>query len=86
MGLVGRFGVRVSACDWLFVLCFVDDLDLAVGGNTRWLTLWRFLVIMEMAGVPFLYRKFRGGFQSDYVGFWMDYSKFEIGLSERRTA
>eukprot|EP00434_Breviolum_minutum_P010462 symbB.v1.2.009227.t1/scaffold582.1/size184522/13 len=24
-------------------------------------------------------------FQSDYVGFWMDYSKFEIGLSERRT-
>ena len=23
---------------------------------------------------------------SDYVGFWMDYAKFEIGLSERRTS
>ena len=84
MGLVGRLGVRISASDWLFVLCFVDDLHLAVGGNTRWLTLWRFLVVMEMVGVPFSYHKFRGGFQSDYVGFWMDYSKFEIGLSERR--
>ena len=36
-------------------------------------------------GVLFSYHIFRGGFQSDYVGFWMDYSKFEIGLSERRT-
>ena len=22
----------------------------------------------------------------DYVGYWMDYSRFEIGISERRTA
>ena len=72
------------ANDLLFVLCFVDDLHMAVGGATRWLTLWRFLVVMEMIGVPFSYHKFWGGFQSDYVGFWMDYSKFEIGLSERR--
>ena len=85
MALIGRLGVRISVSDWLFVLCFVDDLHLAVGGGTRWLTLWRFLVVMEMVGVPFSYHKFRGGFQSDYVGFWMDYSKFEIGLSERRT-
>ena len=85
MALIGRLGMRVSVSDWLFVLCFVDDLHLAVGGETRWLTLWRFLVVMEMVGVPFSYHKFRGGFQSDYVGFWMDYAKFEIGLSERRT-
>ena len=26
-----------------------------------------------------------GGFQLDYVGFWMDYARFEIGMSERRT-
>ena len=85
MALIGRLGMRISVSDWLFVLCFVDDLHLAVGGETRWLTLWRFLVVMEMVGVPFSYHKFRGGFQSDYVGFWMEYSKFEIGLSERRT-
>ena len=86
MGLIGRFGLHVSANDWLFLLCFVDDIHLAVGGDTRWLSLWRFRVIMEMVGIPFSYHKFRGGFQSDYVGFWMDYAKFEIGLSERRTA
>ena len=83
MGLVGRFGLQISACDCLFVLCFVDDLDLAVGGNTRWLTLWRFLVIMEMVGVPFSYHKFRGGFPSDSAGFYL---KFEVGLSEKRTS
>ena len=32
----------------------------------------------------FSYPKFRGGFQLDYVGFWMDYSRFELGLSEKR--
>ena len=84
MALIGRLGLRISVSDWLFVLCFVDDLHLAVGGGTRWLTLWPFLVVMEMVNFPFSYHKFREVFQSDYVGFWMDYSRFEIGLSERR--
>ena len=86
MGLVGRFRLQILANDWLFILCFVDDIHLAVGGNNRWLTLWRFLVIKEMVGIPFSYHKFRGGFQSGYVGFWMDCSKFEIGISEKRAS
>ncbi len=86
MGLIGRFGLQILANDWIFTICFVDDLHIAVGGQSRWLSLWRFLVIMEMVGIPFSYHKFRGGFQSDYVGFWMDYAKFELGLSEKRSA
>ena len=84
MALLGRFAYNLSEQDWLFVLVFVDDLHLAAGGQDRWLTIWRFLVALEMVGVPFSYPKFRGGFQMDYVGYWMDYSRFELGLSEKR--
>ena len=35
---------------------------------------------------PLFLQKVSGGFALDYVGYWMDYSRFEIGISERRTA
>lgn len=85
MGLIGRFGLNILGNDWVFVLIFVDDLHLAAGGSNRWLSIWTFLVAMEMVGVPFSFHKFRGGFQLDYVGFWLDYGRFEIGLSEKRS-
>ena len=61
MALLGRFAYNLSEQDWLFVLVFVDDLHLAAGGRNRWLAIWRFLVALEMVGVPFS-PKFRGGF------------------------
>ena len=33
---------------------------------------------------PLFLSKIQGGFQMDYVGYWLDYSRFELGLSERR--
>ena len=85
MGLIGRFAISLSLRDWIFVLTFVDDLHITVGGCNRWLTFWRFMVCLEMIGVPFSYKKFAGGFQIEYVGFWLDYSRFELGVSEKRT-
>ena len=64
----------------------MDDLHIASRGRQRWRQIWRFIAAMEMVGTPFSYRKFRGGFTSDYVGYWVDYSRFEIGISERRAA
>ena len=86
MGLLGRHALNILGNDWIFILTFVDDLHIAVGGRNRWLSIWRFLVAMEMVGTPFSYKKFRGGFSVDYVGYWMDYSRFEIGISEKRSA
>ena len=37
-----------------------------------------------MAGVPFAYHKFRGGLQLDFVGYWLDYTRFSLGIAERR--
>ena len=86
MGLLGRHAINLLGGAWFFVLVFVDDLHLASGGTQRWRQIWRFIVALEMVGTPFSYKKFRGGFTSDYVGYWLDYSTFEIGISERRTA
>ena len=86
MGLLGRHAINLLGNSWVFILIFVDDLHIASGGRQRWRQIWRFIAAMEMVGTPFSYRKFRGGFTSDYVGYWVDYSRFEIGISERRAA
>ena len=85
MGLLGRHAINLLGSGWIFILTFVDDLHIASGGPHRWKQIWRFIAAMEMVGTPFSYRKFRGGFTSDYVGYWVDYGRFEIGISERRT-
>ena len=86
LALIGRFAFHVMLNDWIFVLAFVDDLHIAAGGRERWRTIWRFIVALEMVGTPFSFHKFKGGLPTDYVGYWLDYSRFEIGLSERRAA
>ena len=86
MGLVGRFALNATLDDWFFALIFVDDIHMASGGVNRWLSLWRFIILLEMAGLPFSFHKFCGGFQMDFVGFWVDFTRFEIGMSEKRVA
>ena len=73
----GSFCIECYA-GWL-VLCF----DICVN---RWLSLCRFITLLEMAGPPLSFHKFRGGFQMDFVGFWVDCTRFEIGMSEKRVA
>ena len=82
--LIGRLVFRISARDWFFMTLYVDDLQIAAGGEHRWLTIWRILSCLEMVGVPFAYHKFAGGFTLDYVGFWIDYGRFSLGISEKR--
>jgi len=38
-----------------------------------------------MVGAPFSWHEFRGGLELDFLGFWLDYARFEVGLSEKRT-
>ena len=85
MGLVGRHALNLMGTTWFFVLVFVDDLHLASGGPDRWINIWRYIVALELVGTPFSYKKFRGGFTVDFVGYWLDYARFELGISEKRT-
>ena len=76
--------MRVAHQDWLFFVLYVDDLHIAAGGKHRWLSIWRCLVCLEMVGVPFAFHKFAGGLTLDYVGYWVDYARFALGISEKR--
>ena len=43
------------------------------------------LMAWLMLGTSFRWPKFKGGICLEFVGFYMDYCKFEVGLSERRS-
>ena len=62
MGLLGRHAINTLGAAWIFILTFVDDLHIAAGGRDGWAYIWRFIAAMEMAGTPFSYKKFTGGF------------------------
>ena len=68
------------------MLIYADDLHLLSGGRSRWLHLWMMLALMCMQGTRFSGHKWRGGLQVDWVGYWVDYTRFHIGISEKRCA
>ena len=81
-----RLVMRIMKTQPCFQLLFADDLKLVVGGSSKYMDLWSMLVIWLMVGTPFSWKKFRGGTALDYVGFWTDYARFRLGLSEKRAA
>ncbi|CAE7836264.1 unnamed protein product [Symbiodinium sp. CCMP2592] len=73
IGLVGRLSLRVMLQAFVFMLIYADDLHLLSGGSDRWLNLWMSLALLCMQGTPFSEKKWRGGLQVDWVGYWIDY-------------
>ncbi len=62
-----------------------QDLKIGAGGAGKWEVILKFCLIWCMIGAPFAGGKFRGGFEVDFIGYYLDYAKFELGLSEART-
>lgn len=83
-GAILRMVMRILKAQPCFQLLFADDLKLVVSGSGKYMDLWTLLVAWLMVGTPFSWKKFRGGTALDYVGFWTDYAKFRLGLSEKR--
>jgi hypothetical protein len=46
----------------------------------------QFLFVWVMIGTPFSWGKMKGGISVDYVGYWLDFAKFEIGISAARAS
>ncbi|CAE7547522.1 unnamed protein product [Symbiodinium sp. CCMP2592] len=83
-GLIGRGALRIALQASLFQMLFADDLQIMAGGEQKYHDLWVVLLYWLMVGTPFKWSKFRGGVCLDYVGFYFDYFRFKVGLSERR--
>ena len=82
---LGRMVVGFLDVEWVFQLIYADDLRVQAHGPRRnWIILLAYM-IWEMAGTPFSWRKFGGGLQSDWVGYYLDYCRFAIGISESRS-
>lgn len=83
-GAIFRMVIRILRNQPCFQLLFADDLKLVIGGPNKHVDLWTLIVGWIMVGTPFSWKKFRGGIELDYVGFWTDYGRFQLGLSEKR--
>ena len=69
---------------WVWQLLFADDLRMQAYGGRRYEDLLMILLVWTLTGTPFSWRKSRGGLSLDWVGYWLDYSSFELGISESR--
>ena len=83
-GLLGRFIGYMFHQRWFMHMIYVDDLHGVFTGERKFLHLWVWLLAYEMAGTPFGYHKFKGGFASEFVGFQIRYDKTEVGISFKR--
>ena len=65
-------------------LLFADDYFWAASGPDALIDLLLTIAILTACGMPFSWKKFRGGFQLDWIGYWMDLGRFEVGISASR--
>ena len=71
-----------SALRWC--LLFADDLKLLARGPRLARDLLAALLLLLALKIPLKWKKFSGGWQVQWIGFWFDYTRFELGLSESR--
>jgi hypothetical protein len=67
-----------------WTLIFADDFKPLARGPHLSRDLRAALLLLLALKTPIKWKKFAGGFQVQWVGFWFDYTRFELGLSESR--
>ena len=76
---------RVVPRSWLFyLLLFADDgLLMAAGPEYHRVALALFL-FMDVMEVPLSWKKTRGGFRVEWIGYTVDLEQWKVGISERK--
>ncbi|CAE8670254.1 unnamed protein product, partial [Polarella glacialis] len=69
---------------WIFQPIYADDLRWTASGRNKFWALLLFLYLCVLVGTPFSWAKTKGRIACDYVGYWLDVGRFEIGISEGR--
>ena len=83
-GCVGRWVLRILGRRWSMQLAYVDDLHLLCIGPDKFVTMWMSILAYEVMGIPFSYRKFKGGLSVDYVGYHLEYDRHVASISTKR--
>ena len=80
----GRMSILLTHCEEFWQLLFADDYQWQFSGENG---VWNILLVifyLVLIGMPFSWKKFRGGDELDWVGYWVDYKTFCVGVSESR--
>jgi hypothetical protein len=83
-GLIARFVGAFTTGENIWQLLFADDLHWVAHGPAKYCDLLFLILLWEVAGTPFAWHKTKGGVQTDWIGYWLDYGKFELGITEAR--
>ena len=89
-----RLASVVARIAWAFVLpaeeiwqlVYADDLLWSASGPRKFDNLALMLFVWALLGAPFSWRKCRGGLALDWIGYWLDYERFAMGISDKRAA
>ena len=81
---IARAALSLLGRAYTWQLIFADDLLWTSHGPDKYLDILKVLLFWVMVGTPFSWKKVRGGLSLDWIGYWLDYSRFELGISESR--
>ena len=70
----------------LDALLFADDLEVIAETPKERRSILVFICLLFAVGTPMKWKKFRGGFQVDWIGLHTNYRSYSLGLSEDRAA
>jgi hypothetical protein len=79
-----RTVLYIQGRSWLWQLLYADDFLWYASGDHPFDSLVLSILLLRCLGFPFAWRKFRGGFQLSWIGFWADLTTWQVGLSDQR--
>ena len=70
----------------LWALLYSDDGKLTGRGRFPERALLLHLFVIVVIGLPMSWKKIKGGFETEWIGYWVDAARFELGISANRAA
>ena len=84
------FGVFCRLCYYsfpdapLWIFLYADDLDVVGTGPDAMLQILAVYLLLEIFCVPMSWKKSEGGIAYNWIGYYQDWQRFQLGLSESR--
>ena len=82
---IARLSLYITGRGPVWQLVFADDIEWVVSGPGMFEELALIIFWQVLMGVPFAWHKFGGGSELDWVGYYLDYRRFAVGISEGRS-
>ena len=67
----------------LWALLYSDDGMIASGKKDKELGILLHLFVLVILNVPLSWKKVHGGVEAEWIGYWVDVARFEMGISEK---